>query len=120
MPGVIATVQDALVPGVMILVTTAAVLTFLDWRRDRARLLDLPAGKTFTFDASLRGSSSPYPRRWRTGWLTVNAGPPRWRPRFSGMRRPVVLPMSATVHQVRDVRVAEGFIVNPWCRIIVA
>ncbi len=54
------------------------------------------------------------------GWLTVNAGPPTWRPRFSVMRRRVVLPMSAAVEKIRAPDLREGLIVNYECRIIVA
>lgn len=121
MQGWIATFQEGLVPGVIILVASAAILTFGDWRRNRARLVDLPVGKPFTFDASLRGNTAPYPRRWRAGWVTVNAGPPTWKPRFSVMRRRVVLPMSATVEEIRDVAgLRDGISVDRGCRIIVA
>jgi len=78
-------------------------------------------GKPFTFDASLRANTAPYPRRWRAGWVTVNAGPPTWKPRFSLIRRRLVLPTSATVEQIRDVDgVREGMSVSPGCRVIVA
>ncbi len=112
--------KDALIPGVIILMATTLALTFRDWRKARARRFDLPLGKRFTFDASLRANTAPYPRRWRAGWLTVNAGPPTWKPRFSLIRRPVALPMSAIVEQIRDVAGVEAISVNPGCRIIVA
>jgi len=83
--------------------------------------VDLPVGKPFTFDASLRANTAPYPRRWRAGWVTVNAGPPTWKPRFSLIRRRLVLPTPATVDQIRDVDgLREGMSVSPECRVIVA
>jgi hypothetical protein len=105
--------------GAIGLLVVIAFGLFIDWRRARARL-GLGVGKPMTFDASLRANAAPYPRRWRMGWMTVNAGPPTWRPRFSVMRRPVGLPMSAVVEKIRAPSLREGLIVNTECRIIVA
>ena len=100
---------------------TAVIVGLLGWRRARARAAALQLSKPVTFDAFLRANTAPYPRRWRLGWVTVNAGPPAWRPRFSLRRRPVVLPMSAVVDQIRGLAgIRERIIVNPGCRIIVA
>jgi hypothetical protein len=102
-------------------VVVAGISRFLDWSGYRKRPVDRQVGKPATFDASLRANRAPYPRRWRAGWLTVNSGPPTWKPRFSLLRRPVVLPASAAVEQIRDVAgLREAFSVNPVCRVILA
>jgi hypothetical protein len=106
--------------GLILAILTGVFVELLQMRGARKRLVALQVGKAVTFDASLRASAAPYPRRWRAGWLTVNAGPPTWKPRFSVMRRPVVLPMSATVQEIRDVGLKEGFSVSHACRVIVA
>ena len=120
MPGWLHDFLRAAAEPVIVAALTAAVIGFVRRRRAQRRLVDLQIGKSVTFDASLRANTAPYPRRWRMGWLTVNAGPPTWRPRFSVMRRPVVLPMSAIVEQIRTPSLREGLIVNTECRIIVA
>jgi hypothetical protein len=111
--------QDLLV-GAITAVLSAIVAGIINRRRARARLVALQVGKTVSLDASLRGDAAPHPRRWRVGRLTVNAGPPTWRPRFSVMRRPIVLPMSANVERIRQPSLREGLIVNTECHIIVA
>src|SRR5205823_15111305 len=82
-------------------VITAALLGFLRSRGARARRADLRAGKPLKFDAFLRADAAPYPRRWRLGWLMIGIGPPMWKPRFSLLRRPLALPVSARVEQAR-------------------
>jgi len=102
-------------------VITAALLGFLRSRGARARRAALGAGKPLKFDAFLRADAAPYPRRWRLGWLMIGVGPPMWKPRFSLLRRPLALPVSATVEQIRRVAgLRETVFVNPECRIIVA
>lgn len=114
------TLAQHLETGAIGLVVVIAFGFFIEWMRARARL-GLQVGKPMTFDASLRANAAPYPRRWRAGWVTVNAGPPTWKPRFSLLRRPVVLPMSAAVERIRNVAgLREGLIVNHGCQIIVA
>jgi len=121
MPGWLADFLNTAAVGAISAVVLAAVSGSLYMRRARKRLIDLQVGKPATFYASLRANTAPFPRRWRAGWLTVNAGPPSWRPRFSLIRRPIVLPMSATVEEIRaPAGLREGLIVNTESRIMVA
>ena len=86
------------------------------------RSVALQRGRQITFDAGLRANLSPYPQRWRTGWLTTGAGPPAWKPRFGLVRRTVPLPLSATVDQVRQPSGVKErfFFFNVEYRVIVA
>jgi len=121
MPGWLSDHLNDLAVGAISSAVVAAFTGFLYVRRARQRVIDLQLWKPVTFDASLRGNTAPYPRRWRLGWLTVNAGPPTWKPRFSLIRKRVVLPMSATVEEVRaPAGLWEALIVNTECRVIVA
>ena len=80
MPGWLHDFLRAAAEPVIVAALTAAVIGFVRRRRAQRRLVDLQIGKSVTFDASLRANTAPYPRRWGMGWLTVNAGPPTWRP----------------------------------------
>jgi len=92
-------------------------MRFLARRRRRA----LTAGKSFRFDAALRGNIAPFPRNFRAGWVTVGAGMPTWKPRFSVLRRSIMLPTSAVVERVRPLSgVRENFTINSECQVIVA
>ena len=71
------------------------------------------------FSAWLRGRVAPYPRRWRGGQIQLGLGAPVWKPRFGIVRRPVELPMSAVVEQIRRVSgVREIFSVSANCMVM--
>jgi hypothetical protein len=97
MPGWLTQVLSAAVVGI---VGAALIAVYRRWLAARRRKA-LAAGKPFRLDASLRGNISPYPRRFRQGWIVIGNGPPAWKPRFGVLRRPIELPTSAVVEQVR-------------------
>ena len=117
MPDWLSSVLPTIVVGV---VSAVAVRALIDWRAGRNRRA-VAAGRPATFDAWLRADARPYPKRWRYGFLSLGVGPPTWKPRFSILRRPIVLPPSAEVAKVR--RTAgwiEPIVTNPGCVVIVA
>ncbi|HET7466376.1 MAG TPA: hypothetical protein VFL29_06900 [Candidatus Dormibacteraeota bacterium] len=96
-----------------------AVTVWMAWRASQHRRA-VEAGRPVTFHASLRADAPSYPKRWRAGWLSVGVGPPTWKPRFSILRRPVVLPPSATVLELRrPAGWIEPILVNPSCMVMV-
>src|SRR5262252_9718173 len=80
---------------------TIVVLTYLRQRGVRRRVNALREGRPTSFEAFLRGTAAPYPRRWRYGWVDVGYGAPDWRPRFSLRRDRIALPASASVAGIR-------------------
>ena len=102
-------------------VVSAALIAFLRRRRAASARAALQAGRPLSFECFLRADAAPYPRRWRTGWVSVGIGLPTWKPRFSVIRRSVTLPASATVEEVRRVNgIWESIVTNPDCWVIVA
>ena len=82
-------------------VVTAIILALLHRRGIVRREAQLRQGRPVSFEAFLRGTAAPYPRRWRYGWVDVGYGAPDWRPRFSLRRDRIALPASASVAGIR-------------------
>jgi len=101
-------------------VAAALLAVYHRWRASSLRR-HVRLGGEVTFNAWLRGSAAPYPRRWREGQVHLGFGAPSWKPRLGIVRRPVALPMSAVVQQIRRVSgVREIFSVDANCMVIVA
>jgi len=102
------------------IVTAVVLAAYYRWRAASLRRT-VQSRAPVTFNAWLRGSSTPYPRRWREGRVHLGFGAPSWKPRLAIPRRSVALPMSAVVEQIRPVSgVREIFSVNANCTVIVA
>jgi hypothetical protein len=111
--------SDILTYGVGALITIA-VLGYLRRRGVARREVALREGRPTSFEAFLRGSAAPYPRRWRFGWVSVNLGGPTWKPRFSFARRSIQLPTHATIDSIRrPTGFMESLWTNPGCLIAV-
>ena len=96
------------------------MLAYLRRRGVARREAALREGRPTSFEAFLRGSATPYPRRWRYGWVNVTLGGPTWKPRFSFARQSIQLPVNAAVETIRRPSgFAESFWTNPGCRILV-
>jgi hypothetical protein len=101
-------------------VTSAILWVYHRWRASSLRRR-VQSGAEVTFNAWLRGSTTPYPRRFREGQVHLGFGAPSWKPRMGISRRTVELPMSAVVEQIRPVSgVRETFRVAANCMVIVA
>lgn len=101
-------------------VVTAIILGYIHRRGVTRRKSALREGRPTSFEAFLRGSVAPYPRKWRYGWIDVNLGAASWKPRFSFRRKRIPLPASATVASIRRVAgLVEAIRTNPDCVVIV-
>jgi len=84
-------------------IVTALVLgVYYRWRAASLRRA-VVSGAPVTFNAFLRGPAAPYPRRWREGKVQLGFGAPVWKPHLAIPRRPVALPLSAVVKEMRPV-----------------
>jgi hypothetical protein len=100
------------------IVTAAVLAVYYRWRAAALRRV-VRGGAPVTFSAWLRGPVAPYPRRWREGHVQLGLGAPVWKPQFGIVRRPVQLPMSAVVEQIRRVSgVREIFSVSANCMVM--
>jgi len=101
-------------------VTAVLLAVYHRWRASSLRRR-VRSGADVTFNAWLRGSTAPYPRRWREGQVHLGFGAPSWKPRLGIPRRTVALPISAVIEQIRPVSGArEIFSVDANCTVIVA
>ena len=100
------------------IVTAVVLAVYYRWRAAALRRA-VQSGAPVKFNAWLRGPVAPYPRRWREGQVQLGLGAPVWKPRLGIVRRPVELPMSAVVEQIRRVSgVRETFSVSPNCMVM--
>jgi len=84
------------------IVTAVLLGVYYRWRAAALRRAVL-SGAPVTFNAFLRGPAAPYPRRWREGKVQLGFGAPVWKPHLAILRRPVELPLSAVVKEMRPV-----------------
>lgn len=112
--------REIVTGGIGVLVT-AVILGYWRSRGVARRKAALREGRSTSFEAFIRGSTAPYPRRWRYGWVFVNLEGATWKPRFSLRRRPIPLPAGATVEMLRrPAGFLENLATNPNCHIVVA
>src|SRR2546425_8786361 len=112
MPGWLSTILQ----GAGIAVITAVIVGLYRRWRAAAHRADLQAGRALTFDASIRADAAPYPRRWRTGWVTAGGGGAPPEPPVSIFRRPIAPPTSAVGDPIRGAFRPRGTLIRyPHC-----